>query len=99
MKEINDALLKECARNIMFELSDEDLSILKEDFEMVKGELAKIDKIEGLDEATPMTFPFTEVLVDTLREDDPVNLLTRDEALSNAKDVLGGQIRLPKVVK
>ena len=65
---------------------------------MVSDELSKIDKVEGLQDASPMTFPF-DVTISYLREDDPVNKLTRDEALSNAKDVLGGQIRLPKVVK
>ena len=98
MKEITDSLLKECAKNIMIELNDEEFNQLKEDFIMVSDELNKIGKIEGLDDAKPMTFPF-DVTISYLREDEPVNKLTRDEALSNAKDVLGGQIRLPKVVK
>lgn len=98
MKKVTNELLKECANNLMYELSDEDLEILKNDFVMVQEELAKIDRIEGLDEIDPMTFPF-DVTIDFMREDEPTNELTREEALSNVKDVLGGQIRLPKVVK
>ena len=98
MKEITESLLKECAKNIMIELNDEEFNQLKEDFIMVSDELNKIGKIEGLEDAKPMTFP-VDVTISYLREDEPVNKLTRDEALSNAKDILGGQIRLPKVVK
>ena len=44
-----------------------------------------------------MTFPF-ECETDFLREDEPTTPLTQEEALRNAKDVVEGQIRLPKVV-
>ncbi len=98
MKEITDSLLKECAKNIMLELNEEEFNTLKKDFIMVSDELNKMSRIEGIDDAIPMTFPF-DVSISYLREDEPNNQITREEALSNAKDVIGGQIRLPKVVK
>ena len=50
MKEITDSLLKECAKNIMIELNDEEFNQLKEDFIMVSDELSKIGKIEGIED-------------------------------------------------
>ena len=44
-----------------------------------------------------MTFPY-EIFNDYLREDVPSDVLTKEEALKNAKNVKDGQIKLPKVV-
>ena len=98
MKEITESLLKACASNLMFEMNELEYKSLKSEFEVVIGQINKISLIEGIDEVIPMTFPFN-VTHSYLRDDEPKKTLTREEALKNAKDVLGGQIRLPKVVR
>lgn len=97
MKEINETLLKECAHSLMFDMKDEEYQTLLGEFNIVQSQLAMIGEIEGLDDEEPMTFPF-DCAVTFLREDEPGEHLTRDEALKNAKDVFAGQIKLPKVV-
>ena len=57
-----------------------------------------ISEIEGVDEVEPMTFPF-EVTNSYLREDVPTTPLSKEEALKNAKDVIDGEIAIPRVVK
>ena len=98
MKEITKSLLKDCASNLMFDMEDKEYETLLEEFQTVTNQLSKISDIEGLENVVPMTFPFV-CTTTFLREDNPEKVLTREEALSNAKDILGGQIRLPKVVK
>ncbi len=97
MKEINKALLKECANNLMFDMKEEEYQTLLKEFDIVQTQLSKIGEIEGLNEEEPMTFPF-DCAISYLREDVEGKELTKEEALKNAKDVFAGQIRLPKVV-
>lgn len=90
-------LLKKCANNLMFDMSDEQYLMLKEEFDILTKQMDVLSEIEGLNEVEPMTFPF-DVYVDYLREDIPEDGLSQAEVLANAKDVKEGQIKLPKVV-
>lgn len=97
MKEINKDTLKIAANKLMFDMSDEEYEVLLKEFETLTKQLEVISTIDGINDAVPMTFPF-DVANDFLREDIPCTPLDKDEALKNAKDVVDGQIRLPKVV-
>ena len=97
MSEIKKEILKKCANNLMFELTDEECSFLQEDFENLFKQMEQLSQIDGIDDVEPMVFPF-EVTTDFLREDIEGEPLSIDEVLSNAKDVKEGQIKLPKVV-
>ena len=97
MEKITKEILKKAANNLMFDMTDEEYETLMKEFEVIIQQMEIISSIEGVDEVEPMTFPF-EVTNDYLREDVPETPLSREEALKNAKDVVEGQIRLPKVV-
>lgn len=97
MEKITKEVLKKAANNLMFDMTDEEYETLLNEFEVIIKQMEIISSIEGVDEVEPMTFPF-EVATDYLREDVPSKPLERDVALKNAKDVVDGQIRLPKVV-
>ena len=97
MKKVDKEVLDSAAKSLMFEMSEQELETLLDEFNIITKQMELIGKIEGVDEAKPMTFPF-DVTVDYLREDEPSKPLERDIALKNASDVVDGQIRLPKVV-
>jgi aspartyl-tRNA(Asn)/glutamyl-tRNA(Gln) amidotransferase subunit C len=97
MIKITKETLKEAAEKLMFTMSEAEYQILLQEFESIIKQMEFISDIEGVDDAIPMTFPF-EVTTDYLREDEPDEPLSREDALKNAKDVVDGQIRLPKVV-
>ena len=97
MKQITKEGLRECANKLMFELSDEQVDRLYNEFSIIIEQMSLIGEIPGVDEAAPMTFPF-DVTNTFLREDVAAKPLDREDALRNAKDVVDGQIRLPKVV-
>lgn len=97
MKQISEELLSLSAEKLMFEMSDNELKTLYDEFLILIQQMKLIGNIQGVDEVSPMTFPF-EVTTSFLREDVAVTPLERDEALKNASDVVDGQIRLPKVV-
>ena len=98
MKNVNKEVLKATANKLMFDMSDEQYDNLVAEFDILIKQMNLIGEIEGVDEVEPMTFPF-DVTNSYLREDEATAPLARDDALKNAKDVVDGQIRLPKVVK
>ena len=98
MKKVTKEVLKEAADKLLFEMSDEEYDTLMEEFKIITKQMELIADIPGVDEALPMTFPF-DVAISYLREDEIEQPLNREETLKNAKDVINGQIRLPKVVK
>lgn len=90
-------ILKKCANNLMFDMSEEQYQLLLKEFEVITKQMELLGEIDGLSEVEPMTFPF-DVFTSYLREDIEGECLTKEEVLMNAKDVVDGQIKLPKVV-
>ena len=90
-------LLKKCANNLLFDMSDEQYDLLLKEFDTLTKQMEILGEIEGLDDVQPMTFPFN-VTTSYLRKDIPEESLSKEEILRNAKDVQDGQIKLPKVV-
>ena len=97
MKEVTKDVLVDCATRLMFEMEDSEYELLTEEFDTIKQQLGLIGKIEGVDEYTPMTFPYP-VFTTFLREDEPTEPLAKEDVLKNAGSVQDGQIKLPKVV-
>ena len=97
MIKYDKALLKKCANNLLFDMSDEQYELLLKEFDTLTKQMEILGEIEGLDDVTPMTFPFN-VTTSFLRKDITEESLSKDEIIRNAKDVQDGQIKLPKVV-
>lgn len=97
MKKVTKDVLKTVANNLMFDMSDSQYETLLEEFSIITKQMELVGKIPGISEVEPMTFPYATNST-YLREDEVNEPLERDEALKNAKDVVDGQVRLPKVV-
>ena len=97
MKQIDEAVLKDASHRLLFDISDEEMKLLLSEFDILVKQFELLKDIENVNEVKPMTFPY-EIFNDYLREDVPSDVLTKEEALKNAKSVKDGQIKLPKVV-
>lgn len=97
MRAVNKEVLKDAANRLLFDMSDEEYNTLLDEFHIIKEQFELIGKIKGVDDSTPMIFPF-EVTIDCLREDIPEKPLSKEDALKNAGSVKDGQIKLPKVL-
>ena len=97
MKTVTKEVLKESANKLLFDMKDSELDTLLEEFSTIVKQMELISKIECLDSAEPMVFPF-DVTTSYLREDVASECLSREDALKNAAGVVEVQIRLPKVV-
>lgn len=98
MKRADKQTLQLCAEKLMFRLSDEELNDLLSEFNAVIEQMEVIATIDGVDDASPMSFPF-DVTSSYLREDVANTPISKDEALKNCKDVVTGNVRVPRVVK
>lgn len=98
MKKISKETLKEAANNLLFDMSEEEYDALLVEFEAFSRQIEFISQIEGVDEATPMVFPYP-VYADELRKDEAGEPMDQEAALKNASEVIDGMVRIPKVVK
>ncbi len=97
MKEINKQVLKDAAKRLLFDMSEEEYDTLLKEFDVITKQMNLIGQIEGIDDHEPMAFPFPCETA-YLREDIPAKPLSKEDALKNAKNKTAGQIKLPKVV-
>ena len=94
---ITKDMLKKYANLLMFDMNDEEYATLEDEFKIMLKQMDYIGQIEGIDKVEPMTFPF-ELENSYLREDEVGDYLTVDEVLSNTKQEVDNQVKVPKVV-
>lgn len=95
---ITKELLKKYAGKLMFDMKDEEYETLQKEFDVMLKQMELIGKIEGIDEVEPMTFPY-EYILDEYRRDDEIYHVENSIILSNAKEVEGRELSVPKVVE
>lgn len=97
METFDKAYFKKLANQLMFDLNDQEISELQEDFKVLLEQISILDQVntDGVEE---MVYPF-EAETTYLREDEVVNVISQEEALRNAKTVMAGHVHVPKVVK
>ena len=98
MEAIKDpAYFKKLANQLMFDLSEEEVKDIMEEFETLTKQMELLDKIDttGVEE---MIYPF-EMPTIFLREDEADQVISQDEALSNVTTTRDGHFVVPKVVK
>lgn len=98
MKEYNIEVLKDAAKRLLFDMSEDEYKTLLSEFDIVTKQMNIIGSNKSIETYEPMAFPF-ECSTSYLREDVPEEPLAREEALRNSKRKIGGQIKLPKVVQ
>ena len=85
------------ARQLMFELSDEEAEEVKNEFTYLLEQLELLEKVDT-DGVEEMIYPFEDE-VSYIRGDEIGEYLSQEEALMNAKKVKQGMVLVPKVVK
>lgn len=90
--------LKDYAGKLMFDLTDSEYLTLQKEFDVILKQMDKIGEIKGIENVEPMTFPFSIPNV-SFREDKIKDTISAEEALKNAKDIIGKEIKVPKVVE
>jgi Asp-tRNA(Asn)/Glu-tRNA(Gln) amidotransferase C subunit len=97
MKKVTKALLIDASQRLLFSMSDAELTILLQEFDILLKQMERLGDIPGVDAAPAITFPFP-TFKQTLSADQVKTPLTQAQAVSNAGSSSQGQIKLPKVV-
>lgn len=97
METFDEAYFKKLAHDIMFDVNEEEVKKLQEEFKVLLEQIEVLDEIntDGVEE---MIYPF-EADTAFLREDVVDNVISQEEALANAASVRAGHVHVPKVVK
>lgn len=97
METFDKAYFKALANQLMFDLNDQEISELQEDFKVLLEQIKILDKVDTK-QVVEMIYPFEEETA-YLREDEVEHVISQEEALRNAKSVMAGHVHVPKVVK
>ncbi|MFR7591543.1 MAG: Asp-tRNA(Asn)/Glu-tRNA(Gln) amidotransferase subunit GatC [Longibaculum sp.] len=91
-----ETMLKALGRKTMFNVSDEEMPALIEEYNVFMSHVQALSKIDtkGVE---PLAFPY-EIETTFLRVDEATHIISREDALKNAKNVQEHQIKVPKVV-
>lgn len=90
--------LKEYAEKLMFRLEDEQYDTLLKEFDIILEQMKLIENIKEIAKIEPMTFPF-ELNNVLPREDEFTETIDTEMALSNAKQKVGTEVKVPRVVE
>ncbi len=96
MSELNRQDIRKLAKNLMFDLSDDEISDIQSEFEVLMKQLALLEAIDT-ETIEPMVTPF-ETPTHFLREDEVDAVIPVEEALLNAPKRDGNYFVIPKVV-
>ncbi len=90
--------LKEYSEKLMFRLEEEQYDTLLKEFDIILEQMKLIEDIKEIEDIEPMTFPFE---LDNVRprEDEKIETIDTAMALSNAKEKIGTEVKVPKVVE
>ncbi|WP_455682084.1 Asp-tRNA(Asn)/Glu-tRNA(Gln) amidotransferase subunit GatC [Thomasclavelia sp.] len=91
-----EEMLKKLGLKTMFNISDEEMPELIEEYDIFMNHVAVLEKIDT-EGKEPLAYPY-EIETSFLREDEPVDVISREDVLKNAKSVQDNQIKVPKVV-
>ena len=94
--ESKEEMLKKLGLKTMFNISDGEMPELVDEYDIFMNHVAVLEEIdtEGVE---PLAYPY-EIETTFLRDDEPIDIISLEDALSNAKSVQENQIKVPKVV-
>ena len=93
-------VLDKLAKKLMFNMNEEECQTLESEFDIILKQMEYIDKIDGIENVNPMTFPFDLELDDNdLREDICNNEIDFNDMVINVKDYDDNRVKVPKVVE
>ena len=96
--DFNEQTIDKLADLLMIGLTPEENKMVLDEFEIIDNNINKINNIEGIDKATPMTHAldgFECVLREDIAEESP----SIEELLSNCDQKDGREVEVPKVVE
>ncbi len=93
----NEEEIIKYADKLLIGLTDEEARTICEEFSLIDKNIDQINNIPNISEYTPAFMPY-DLYVSSLRDDKSTKSVDVDDLLSNTKDKIGREIKVPKVV-
>ncbi len=98
MSNFTNEMIDNYADKLLIGLTEEERTMIREEFDDIEKNMELINKIDGIKEVEPLSYPY-EMEIDDLRSDDEVDeTIEIDTLLRNAGKVDGREVEVPKVV-
>lgn len=97
MEKFEKEMLRKLANDVMFDLNDQEISELQEEFEIYMKQMDLLNRIDT-ENVEEMVYPF-DAPTTFIRDDEHERVLSVQDALANAPKVAANHIVVPKVVK
>lgn len=98
MTKFTKELVDKYAADLLIGLTDEENKMVLEEFDVIDKDIDIINTIDGIKNIKTMTHALDDKTIDNLREDIATESPNIDDLLSNAKQKIGREIEVPKVV-
>lgn len=94
---MNKEEIKELARDIMFDVTDQEATDIENEFKTLDKMLEFFDSIDTTN-VEEMVYPFSDATA-YLRDDETSNVISQNDAMANVCKTKQGHVVVPKVVK
>ena len=98
MAKFTKEMVDDYADKLLIGLTEEENKMVLEEFEVIDKTIDIINEIQGIKEVEPMTHPIDDFVYE-LREDEVEESIPISDLLQNCDDILGREVRVPKVVE
>ena len=98
MTKFTKEMVDSYADKLLIGLTDEENKMVLDEFDVIDKDIDIINTIDNIKNVKPMTHALDDQVINTLREDVPSTSPNIDDLLSNAKQKIGREIEVPKVV-
>ena len=98
MSNFTKEMIDNYADKLLIGLTEEERTMIREEFDDIEKNMELINKIDGIKEVEPLSYPY-EMEIDDLRSDDETDeTIEIDTLLRNAGQIDGREVEVPKVV-
>ena len=86
------------ANDLLIGLTEEERDMIQEEFDDIEASMELINKIDGIKDAEPQSYPFDMEMEDLRSDEVEGEVIPIETLLRNAGSVDGREVEVPKVV-
>ena len=98
MSNFTEEMIDDYANKLLIGLTDEERKMIQQEFDDIEHSMELINKIDGIKDVEPQSYPFEMEIADLRSDDDVDEEIPIDILLRNAGSVEGREVEVPKVV-
>ncbi len=98
MSNFTEEMIDNYADKLLIGLTDEERKMIQEEFDDIEKNMELINKIDGIKEVEPQSYPFEMEALELRSDEDEGEEIPIDILLRNAGSVDGREVEVPKVV-